>query len=562
MTRKLKKTVQMLAPVLGISITLALVPFSAAQEQTPDEIESVVYAFAEAMNDRDANALYSLLSSQSQSMIPLEEFQTAMELLEMEVEIVAVQIIELTETSATSDVTATASYLDPYGNPISETSTQPMYFVKENGVWKIDLMGLPPEEPITEEVPTEEIYPEEVPTLPEYVEVPENTNLTASEVVGISETDPEIAEFLQRHPAAEGHAFYDSYSGNWFVNFWEEKSYAQATVDDKTGEVFDVYVYEWPPVGTNLTEDVALQIAGDDDRVSGFLTAHPEAQVSVWYDEWGKQWIVSFWDEATFEFMDVIIDDATGTIVEIWPEEIEANLTSDQAINIAKQDNRVQGFLADHPDAVEFAYYESYFQEWIVTFSEPYAPVEEVEFYVPEMVTVFIDDLTGTIKEVYLPPKISEAEAIQIAKSDPEMSEFLTAYPDAEVWAWSDQKLGDWVVTAYAPETWEQVTVFVDAQTGEIKIRVAEIDWEQALNAAKVDEEVSEFLATNVITSVHIFYDEMTNRWFVDFSSDVDSISVQVDAATGEVLEIYKYSWAEELTEFPEAEISPELPPI
>jgi uncharacterized membrane protein YkoI len=102
--------------------------------------------------------------------------------------------------------------------------------------------------------------------------------------------------------------------------------------------------------------------------------------------------------------------------------------------------------------------------------------------------------------------------------------------------------------------------VFIDAQTGEIKTHEPTIDWEQALEIAKEESSVSEFLDTYTVTSVNIYYDQMLNQWVVTFSDDSAGVTITawIDAVTGEVVSVQTFSWTEFVEDYeklPETEV-------
>ncbi|TES83957.1 MAG: hypothetical protein E3J91_00750 [Hadesarchaea archaeon] len=553
-----KNTMKALALVLWIGLVLSSAP-ALASGQDSDElaIKEVVDTFVNAINNRNADALYRCLSSQIQSEMTIDDFEILMTMLDnINAEIIEAEVsdIRITDSKATASATVTVSYTDEIAGEGFVDTSETISLVKEDGEWRMYEGILIPSGPSLE-APD---MPGETPPPPEA----EGANLTSDEVFQIAEMQDEISNFLQQYPDAERYASYDSYSQIWHViydNPLEGREYAYVNINDETGEVIEVYVYVWPPVGTNLSEDEVIEIARNFDRVKDFLTEQPDVEVDVWYSEMTCEWSVSFygvpveWGAEPIElpFIYVVISDATGEVIEVGPPELDANLTQEEAIDIAKERIEVQTFLANRPDAYEYAYYEPEGSEWYVSFiNNVVEPIEPVEWYPAECVTVIVDDLTGEVKDVqvYRPPVISEDEAINIAKGTAEMSEFLSAHPDAEVWVWYNEKLMEWVVNAYSMEIFTEVTVFVDAETGEIKTREPTIKWEEALEIAQ--SAAADFLNTHRIAVFNGVYDEFTNQWLINFCDRFaeNEIMVIIDAVSGEVITTEVFSWDEDIT--------------
>jgi len=64
--------------------------------------------------------------------------------------------------------------------------------------------------------------------------------LTAEEVLAIAEAIPEIQAFLASLPSYETSVWFDSFTGYWYVDFWDNENwmnYAFIEIDDASGEV-------------------------------------------------------------------------------------------------------------------------------------------------------------------------------------------------------------------------------------------------------------------------------------------------------------------------------------
>lgn len=104
--------------------------------------EGTVETLADAINDRDADLIYSCFSSQVQGGTSVQEIENAINgwnAMNYHISGVEVSNVNITGDNATATVKATFSYTNPYtGEPTTDNSSEAMSFVKEGGEWKIN----------------------------------------------------------------------------------------------------------------------------------------------------------------------------------------------------------------------------------------------------------------------------------------------------------------------------------------------------------------------------------------------------------------------------------------
>lgn len=111
----------------GVSVSLA----------TPeDTITSVVNAF----NAFNADALYSCLSAEIQSEVPIDNLRAAMQLIQtMDAEVTGLQIsnVNISDDTATATASGTLTYTYE-GQTTTQNYSENYQLVREGGLWKIN----------------------------------------------------------------------------------------------------------------------------------------------------------------------------------------------------------------------------------------------------------------------------------------------------------------------------------------------------------------------------------------------------------------------------------------
>lgn len=227
--------------------------------------------------------------------------------------------------------------------------------------------------------------------------------------------------------------------------------------------------------------------------------------------------------------------------------------THEEVIDTATSDSTVQHCTQNYSQTDETAYYSDTDEdEWHVEIVN----TSSTEMESPDKTAVVIDDRTGEIKIIakYIAPTISDDDAIDIAKGNAGMGNFLSSHPRSRVWACYHGTHGKWVARAHDVETLEESTVLIDDNTGEVTINTPSLDWAQLIYTAKSRPTVDNFLALYGEESrVSVRYDDVLDQWIVSFVyEEEDSVTVHIDDTSGGVMKVQMFSWKAAVEKFEE----------
>ncbi|UJG41530.1 MAG: hypothetical protein K9W45_03465 [Candidatus Heimdallarchaeum aukensis] len=362
--------------------------------------------------------------------------------------------------------------------------------------------------------------------------------------------------------------------------------------DENTSDNTDYTEYN-DTIPAKLTEEQVKNIAKSDPTIQEFLSNYSSVEEYCYYDGFGY-WYVEFYADDWMSYAYAIVEDNTGEVVEseAFYYSDESNLTEEQVIAIALENEEVKNFIEQNPEYEVYAYYDFY-QYWFVDFYD--------EYYF-SWCTVTIDDVTGEIVDVYSSEDIynttlTPQEVVEIALTDPDVQTFITNNPDYEVYVYLmdwfycyDEEFGDnmtvpeigeindnngdegtntintvdtengeigypidystnvtWVVGFYNYNYTDWIELYIDDTTGEIidkLMTTPAIHTEEEIKAiALALPEVQEFLANVEDTEMYIWYDGF-GYWYIDIYSSFSweaYLFAEIDDITGEVIYLEYY---------------------
>jgi hypothetical protein len=145
--------------------------------------------------------------------------------------------------------------------------------------------------------------------------------LTETEVIAIAEAVPEVQAFIETLDSYEIYAWFDDYSGCWYVyinSLIYYQDYAYVEILDETAEVLYFEIYDEPD--PQMTPEQIEAIANATPEVIAFRATFTISEESVSY--WDGQWSFIILGGTGSPLvvtngLEVIVDDATGIILEI-----------------------------------------------------------------------------------------------------------------------------------------------------------------------------------------------------------------------------------------------------
>lgn len=146
--------------------------------------------------------------------------------------------------------------------------------------------------------------------------------LTQAEVIAIAEAIPEVQSFIETLDSYESYAWFDDYYGLWYVyisSLTYYQDYAYVEILDETAEVLYFEVYDEPD--PQMTPEQVEAIANATAEVIAFRETYSISEESVSY--WNGQWSFIILGGTGSPLvvttgLEVIVDDATGTILAIF----------------------------------------------------------------------------------------------------------------------------------------------------------------------------------------------------------------------------------------------------
>ncbi len=145
--------------------------------------------------------------------------------------------------------------------------------------------------------------------------------LTEAEVMAIAEAIPEVQAFVETLGSYESYAWFNDYNGIWYVyinSLMFSQDYAYIEILDETAEVLYFEVFDEPD--PQMTPEQVEAIANATAEVIAFRTNLTISEESVTY--WNGHWSFLILGGSGSPLvvtngLEVIVDDATGAILEI-----------------------------------------------------------------------------------------------------------------------------------------------------------------------------------------------------------------------------------------------------
>ncbi|MHA1555801.1 MAG: hypothetical protein ACTSPM_02595 [Candidatus Heimdallarchaeota archaeon] len=145
--------------------------------------------------------------------------------------------------------------------------------------------------------------------------------MTEAEVIAIAEAIPEIQAFIETLDSYEIYAWFDDYNGCWYVyinSMMYYQDYAYVEIFDETAEVLYFEIFDEPD--PQMTPEQVKTIANATAEVIAFRATFTISEESVSY--WNGHWSFLILGGTGLPLvvtngLEVIVDDATGAILEI-----------------------------------------------------------------------------------------------------------------------------------------------------------------------------------------------------------------------------------------------------
>lgn len=441
---------------------------------------------------------------------------------------------------------------------------------------------------------------------------PKDAVLTDDEAIAIASADADVAAWCVNIGDDQYvvSAYYDGY-GSWYVDFypmymddlegtWEsdpddqnkddddsavlDADWVMVLIDDETGEILDTLFGESYYDESTMTEDEVLAIVLDHFAAVAFVADYPDAEIWTWYGGCGF-WQIQLQEPMTYTFapedesgkyLSFSFDEYSTEIMQINSNCYIEGLTThtvDEITAILAAIPEVSPYLTNEnytlnldftwyqtPDG-EFATWRANLWEydvWLMDFggdwdAQDAAPEDPFKSTNADVwycygITVIIDDITGTVLEMWVPREavLTEAEVIAIAEAVPEIVALAAQY-DLISCAYFLEYSGVWEVGFYSEVFWGVYAwVTIDDLTGEVLDVFVELP--EDTPTMTVTEVMDIVYATDEYATIAGF-EGIENRigyyegfWQVDFYSTIFwevYALFEIDDSTGEI--IYSY---------------------
>jgi len=241
---------------------------------------------------------------------------------------------------------------------------------------------------------------------------------------------------------------------------------------------------------------------------------------------------------------------------------LESNLSEADIEALLLTIPEIQNFLAQFVEVELYLYFDYEYEAWYAF----YFAVDDYMSYA----SVVIDDTTGAILsiEVFIASdetNLSADEVLNIALLNEQVQEFVSAYPDYEVYLYYDY-YQYWYVDFYGDYFYSWCSLIIDDLTGDIievysseDLYETNLTIDEVVAIALADLDVQQFIIDNPDYEMYVylteFYDafnpEMTDPWqmaeglnwivgfyTIDYENRQENwLEVWIDDATGEIIE-------------------------
>ncbi|MHA1303304.1 MAG: hypothetical protein ACTSQE_06440 [Candidatus Heimdallarchaeaceae archaeon] len=155
---------------------------------------------------------------------------------------------------------------------------------------------------------------------------------------------------------------------------------------------------------------------------------------------------------------------------------------------------------------------------------------------------------TPAYSDTTVDSKLTEEQAIEIAKNSPDIASFIDQFEEIEIYTYYDPE-GYWYIDFFALDDWMSYAyAVIDDASGEIVYTEVYLYSEETnltesevLDIALANEEVIQFINDNPDYEYYVYYD-FYQYWYVDFYGNYyySWCSVTIDDQTGEIVEVYR----------------------
>ena len=242
--------------------------------------------------------------------------------------------------------------------------------------------------------------------------------MTEDEVISIVLAIPEIDNWLGNFVDYEIFAYYDGF-GAWYVDIYIEWDYAYVIVDDITGEIIEVEIYQTVP--SAMTENEVVDIVLAAPEVQDWLLNVSDYEVYTYYDGYGFWWVDLYDSTNFYNYISAEVDDQTGelTYLDVFLAE-PAEMTEEEVLQIA-----LESGMNDFLNLYENAEIEAYYDGNSLWYVFAYSPV-----LIDAWAWAEIDDLSGDVisyeeNHPLILPTMSVEEILVIVHSTSNYTDFV-----------------------------------------------------------------------------------------------------------------------------------------
>ncbi|MHA2089468.1 MAG: hypothetical protein ACW98K_01310 [Candidatus Kariarchaeaceae archaeon] len=323
-----------------------------------------------------------------------------------------------------------------------------------------------------------------------------------------------------------------------------EYTWLEFVVSDKTSQIIEVWGPKSALMSVQDVMDIILSLSEIDDWIGTVGNYNNYS----YYDGYGNWWTYLSDQDDNYNYAYVNLNDRTGEVTDI-----EIYLST--PASMSEQD--IKSILASLTETKEFfdtvIKYEV--DLWYDHYGKWYFYVYDLDDY-HNYFYGQIDDNTKSILTLdlylYQPPKLTEDDVLLLVE-ETELKEFINHYADVVQWAWYDG-YGTWYLYAYSAtiiEAWFWVSV--NDISGEILLvesheptKLPDLTVSEIKNIVRHTSNYSDFVRdTKEYFEYYYYYD---GKWYYSINGyDNDGhysfLSFEIDDTTGEILQMYYYSW-------------------
>lgn len=296
----------------------------------------------------------------------------------------------------------------------------------------------------------------------------QDTNtLKSTDANKVVEGNARIQEFLASYPDMKKEVNYDSFSDEWFVDYYTDsgKAGAHIVIDDDTNNFItkdmwskDKYVDDSNYSARLKTSDVnrmLIDLNTDSNKISDFnkLLNNYDENAKFTFDNYNHRWVVDYNVKGTNIGGYAIIDEDTNKVIEskVWPEQTFSDTNANKATDVnrlVRLDANVIEFLSEFPKATQTTNYDANKDSWFVSFVESTKQDTFINVVIKDDTnTVMAKDRWPLDSNIARGSDLNVGDAFQAAiTGNSDVNKFISEYPDYNKDITFNEKTGNWLV--------------------------------------------------------------------------------------------------------------------